>query len=138
MEEQWLSFIQDKWWIIVLALVAVVVIANIVKTALKWAFILVIAAGLLLYGANYKEIVQDISGTVLNYAKEEAFEVMKNESGQAEVTQDEAGNFLVTSPNFQVKGSLDSDEVEITFRGQSFKVSRNEMINTFIEQAYGK
>lgn len=137
MEEQWLSFIQDKWWIIVLALVAVVVIAKIVKTALKWAFILVIAAGLLLYGANYKEIVQDISGTVLNYAKEEAFEVMKNESGQAEVTQDEAGNFLVTSPNFQVKGSLESDEVEITFRGQSFKVSRNEMINTFIEQAYG-
>ncbi|GIQ68439.1 hypothetical protein DUZ99_00645 [Xylanibacillus composti] len=135
MEEQWISFIQDKWWIIALAIVAIVVIVRIVKTALKWAFILVIAAGLLLYGANYKEIVEDISGTVLSYAKEEAFEAMKSESGQASVSQDAAGNFIVSSPNFQVKGSVDSDEVEITFRGQSFKVSRNEIINTFIQQA---
>ncbi len=135
MEEQWLSFVQDKWWVIALAAVAVFVIIKIVRTALKWAVVIIIAAGLLLYGANYKELVEDISGTVASYAKEEAFEAMKKESDQAEVTQDEEGNFIVTSPNFRVQGSLDSDEVDITFREQTFTVKRNEIVNVFIEQA---
>lgn len=135
MLEQWSAFLQDRWVVIAVAAVVVLVLIKMIKTAMKWALILVVAAGLLFYGANYKEAVQDISGTVLSYAKEEAFEAMKKEAEQAKYSQDGKGGFTVTSPNFTVRGSIDGEEVEVTFRGQTFKVDRNAIIEEFINQA---
>lgn len=51
--EQFIDFIQDRWLIIVIALVGIIIAVKLVKSIIKWLIIIAIVAALIIYGSNY-------------------------------------------------------------------------------------
>lgn len=58
--DQFIAFAQERWIVIVLAILAVLIIVKVVKHIVKWLMILIIAAALLIYGYNYADDLGDI------------------------------------------------------------------------------
>jgi hypothetical protein len=51
--DQLIDFIQDRWLLIVIALVGIVIVVKLIKSVLKWLIIIAIVAALIIYGSNY-------------------------------------------------------------------------------------
>lgn len=51
--EQYIDFIQDRWLLIIVALIGIVIVGKIIKSVLKWLIIIAIVAALIIYGSNY-------------------------------------------------------------------------------------
>jgi hypothetical protein len=69
--------------------------------------------------------------------KKEATSIMLKEASKATYSAGQNGEFTITSPNVELKGSTKSDKVDVTFRGISLGEWKmgNETIRTFVEQA---
>ncbi|MFD2670697.1 hypothetical protein [Marinicrinis sediminis] len=139
MENEWIQFLKDEWLIVLVAVIAVVLIIRIVKTMLKWALVLIIAAAVVYYGADYTEDIKamgnKVGDKIVTYAQDEIYTVMEEEAKQAQFEKHDDGTFTVTSPNVKVEGKANGDEVKVTFKGQSFTLHRSDFVNQFIEQS---
>lgn len=138
--EVWSQFIRENWLVIVIALVLLFAVVNLVKTVLKWAIVIVIVVGLIIYsGVTMDEIgnaVNKVTDGTVNTLKNEAQEVMLKEAKEAKYTSNGDGTFTITTPNVEVNGAAGEDKVDVTFRGVSLgKWSVTDAMKTFIEEA---
>jgi hypothetical protein len=136
---QWISFVQDKWVILLVALVAVIVVISIVKTVAKWIIALVIVGAVIFYGANYtdsiKTIGSDIGNKVVNDMKDQAFKAFVNDVKDAKYEANKDGSFTVTTKNVKVEGKAGDKTVKVTILGQTFNMDADSAVLAFIEQA---
>lgn len=137
MLDQLKLFAVDQWYVLLIAAIVLILIIKIVKTMVKWVLVLVIAAGIVFYGANYTEAIKDVGGQILQYAKEEALQAMIGEAKEAQYSAESDGRFKVESRNVTIRGKVGEDEVEVTFKGQTVKFKMDETIRSYIEQAKG-
>lgn len=137
--DQWISFAQDRWYLIVAAIILLFIIIGIVKTVVKWILILVIVGGLVLYGANYKDKLQDIGASVISQVgdevKDKAVSSLTSEAKDAKFKANPDGSFEITTKSLKVEGKSGSDDVKITFMGKSFNMNANAAVKALIEQA---
>jgi uncharacterized membrane protein len=137
--DQWISFAQDRWYLIVGAIIVLFIVIGIVKTVVKWVVVLVIVGALIVYGASYKDKIKDIGATVISQVsddiKDKAVSALTSEAKEAKFKANPDGSFLITTKSLQVEGKSGSDEVQVTFLGKSFKMNANAAVNAFIEQA---
>lgn len=136
----WTEFLQENWLVIVVALVILFLVLNFVRTVVKWALVLVIAAFIIIYsGITMKDIgdaVTTVKEQALDISKTEALNMMKNEAKEAELTQNSDGSFTITTPNLEVVGQAGSDKVKVSFRGVSLgEWSMNDTLEAFIQEA---
>ncbi|WP_025691944.1 hypothetical protein [Paenibacillus zanthoxyli] len=136
----WSQFIRENWLVIVIALVLLFAVVNLVKTVLKWAIVIVIVAGLLVYsGVTIDQIgnaVSKVKEETVGTLKNEAQQVMLKEAQDAVYTANSDGTFTITTPNIEVTGKAGEDKVIVTFRGVSLgQWSVNEPVKSFIEEA---
>ncbi|AKG37835.1 hypothetical protein [Paenibacillus durus] len=136
----WSQFIRENWLVIVIALVLLFAVVNLVKTVLKWAIVIVIIGGLLVYsGVTIDQIgnaVSKVKEETVGTLKNEAQQVMLKEARDAVYTANSDGTFTITTPNIEVKGRAGEDKVNVTFRGVSLgQWSVNETVKSFIEEA---
>lgn len=136
----WTEFIKQNWLVIVVALVMLFLILNFVKTVVKWALVLVIAAFVIIYsGISLKDIgdaVSTVKEQAVETSKTEVLKMMKNEAAEAKMTQNPDGTFTITTPNLEVTGTENADKVKVMFRGVSmgeWKVS--DTLEAFIQEA---
>ncbi len=132
--EQWISFIHDRWFVIIVALIVLVVVVNVIKTVAKWILVLAILAGVIVYGMNYEGEWKDIGATLVNDAKEQAIEALAGEAKEAEYKQNEDGTYTVTTKNLRLDGKIGSNEAKLTFKGQTITIKLDETLNAFIEK----
>jgi hypothetical protein len=133
--DQVMMFLEQRWVIVVAAIIALLLIVKVVKTVIKWVLVLAIIAALLFYGANYTQALKDVTVKAMSFAKEEAFEAMLGEAADADYQESADGSFTVTSANLELKGMKGSDQVEITFKGHTFSFKLNEAIRSYIDQS---
>ncbi|MGG6310190.1 hypothetical protein [Paenibacillus macerans] len=136
----WTEFLQENWLVIVVALVILFLVINFVKTVVKWALVLVIAAFIIIYsGITLKDIgeaVTTVKEQAVNISKSEALDMMKNEAKEAQLIQNPDGTFTITTPNLEVTGQTGSDKVKVSFHGVSLgEWSVNETLEAFIQEA---
>ncbi|MBW4839028.1 MAG: hypothetical protein KZY74_06500 [Paenibacillaceae bacterium] len=136
----WTEFLQENWLVIVVALVILFLVLNFVRTVVKWALVLVIAAFIIIYsGITMKDIgdaVTTVKEQALDISKTEVLNMMKNEAKEAELTQNSDGTFTITTPNLEVVGQAGSDKVKVSFRGVSLgEWSMNDTLEAFIQEA---
>ena len=117
MPEQWIAFVQEKWWVILAAVVALMIVVSVVKTVLKWVLVLAIVAGVLVYGANYKEELTAMSGQMLEEAKDQAFQALVSGAFDAEYESNADGTFAVFTESVRVEGAEGSNEVTVFWKG---------------------
>lgn len=136
------SFVQDQWLVIAGAVIVLLLVVKLVKTAIKWAVILAIVAGVLVYGANYKDtltsikdaVVETATSTVADSIKQQAADAIKNEAKEAKFTSNPDGSYTIKSKSVQVEGKPGSDTVKVTIAGQTFNM-KADALQAFVEQA---
>lgn len=136
----WLEFLKQNWLVIVIALIVLFIVVNLVKTVIKWALVVLIVVGLLIYSGISLEQIGEVVTTVKNEAvdtvKSEAMNIMMKEAKEAKYTSNGDGTYTVKSPNLELKGKAGSTEVEVNFKGVPVgKWDVNETIKEFIGQA---
>ncbi|WP_040952911.1 hypothetical protein [Gorillibacterium massiliense] len=62
--DQWTTFLQDRWYVAVIAVIVLFLIVKLVKTAVKWILVVVIAAAVLYYGYQYKDELENAKNLV--------------------------------------------------------------------------
>jgi DNA-binding protein YbaB len=134
-----MPFLQDKWYILVGAVVVLFLVVKIVKTVIKWAIIAAVLAGLWFYGASYKDQIMEAGSaavsTAVNEAKDQAMKTIANEMKEAEYKMNPDGTFYVTTKSARIEGKTGSADVKVTFMGQTFNMNADGVIKTLIEQA---
>lgn len=135
---QWLTFVQERWLILLISLIALIIIIKVVKTLVKWVLVIAIVAALVFYGVNYTDEIKEAAAKVWDYTQSEFQDMLNAEIDSAQYEADEAGHFTIKSKNFTVEGSIDSDDVKITFKGQTVTLKRYEWIERYIQDVQSK
>ncbi|MDQ0090682.1 hypothetical protein J2T12_004105 [Paenibacillus anaericanus] len=136
----WIEFLKENWLVIVVALVVLFLILNFVKTVVKWALVLVIAAFIIIYsGLSLKDLssaVSVVTEQATSIGKDQVLNVMKNEAKDAKLTKNSDGTFTITTSNLEVTGTIGGDKVKVVSHGISlgeWKV--NDTVEAFIQEA---
>lgn len=136
--EQWSTFLADRWYVLLIAFLVLVFVLKLVKTVVKWVLVLVIAAGVLYYGYNYTDNLDQLAKTVTtamtDTVKDQALKLMVEEAKDATYTDNGDKTFTIATKSIKVEGQKGADEVKVTFLKQTFTV-KAEMIQTFIDEA---
>jgi len=130
-----MSFLQDRWFIIVGAIIVLFLVIKIVKTVVKWIIVLAVLAGLFYYGADYKDQLMEMGTAVTAEAKNQALKAISGEMKEAQYKQNPDGTFTVTTKSLKLEGNPESNEVKVTFMNQTFTMKMDDVINALIEQA---
>ncbi|MBP1992038.1 hypothetical protein [Paenibacillus eucommiae] len=137
--DQWITFAQDRWYFIAVAIIVLFIVIGVVKTLVKWVLVVIIIGVIVVYGANYKDKLQSIGTTIVTKATEEAKDgaakALASEAKDAKYTVDKDGAFVITTKNLKVEGKVGSNDVEVTFLGATFTMQADGVVSTFIEQA---
>ncbi|GAA3409218.1 hypothetical protein ACFFNY_09135 [Paenibacillus hodogayensis] len=138
--DQLLTFLQDRWLVVIIALIVLLVVVKIVKTVLKWVIVIAVLAGLIYYGSTYTEQLKDIGENVAATAKE-AVGDLKEKAIQGLAGKDAKykdngdGTFTVTTGGIRLDGKLGGDKVKITIAGVSAELPLDEVLKKAVETA---
>lgn len=137
--EQWLTFLEDRWYVVLIALAVILIVLKVVKTVVKWVLMIAVIAGVIYYGIQYTDKLDDITAgltdTVVSTVKEQALKAIAGEATEAEYRANSDGTFTVETKSIRIDGKPGSSEVKVTFMGQSFSLKLDETVQKFIDQA---
>ncbi len=137
--DQWSTFIQDKWILILVAIVVLFLVLKLVKTFVKWIVVLAIIAIVIYYGSTYAGGLSGLKTTLGNVvadeAKQQITSAIVGEGKNADYIKHADGSYTVHTNNIKLDGKPGVDEAEVTFMGKSYKVSINKAIQKFIDEA---
>lgn len=132
--DSWITFVEERWLVILITLVALFLVIKLLNTLIKWVIVVAVVAGLLIYGANYTDAIRDVTGNLLQYTQDEVFRMMEEEIRQAEYRLHEDGSYTVDIGQIRLEGQSGSDEVKITYRGQTFTVRKNDFLERYLTE----
>ncbi|MFF2156472.1 hypothetical protein ACFVVQ_14235 [Paenibacillus chitinolyticus] len=133
--DAWIAFFQERWLLILVAVIVLLVVVSLVKTVVKWLLVIAIVGALVVYGANYKETLQSIGNAALTELSSQAVKAVQNEAKDATYTANPDGTYTAETKNVKIVGAPGSSEVSVTFMNQTFKVKAEEAVRAFVEQA---
>lgn|SRR5690625_3923091 len=133
--ETLISFLQERWLVVLLAVIALIIIIKVVQTVFKWLVVALIVIGLIFYGAHYSEQLQDMSDKIKDYTLSEINELIERETESANYEEKANGTYVIQSKNMTLEGTNGSDQVKVIIKGKGITLTKNEMIETYIEQA---
>ncbi|QHW30754.1 hypothetical protein GZH47_07720 [Paenibacillus rhizovicinus] len=134
--DTWVQFFQDKWLILVIALVVLLLVVRVVKTVVKWLLVVAILAGVVVYSGYSLEDVKSIGTKVADSVKQEAIAAMAGEAKDATFTYNDDGTFTVSTKNLELNGTPGDGEVKVSFRGTSLGTWKiDATIQSLIDQA---
>ncbi|RUT48718.1 hypothetical protein EJP82_01940 [Paenibacillus anaericanus] len=138
----WIEFLKENWLVIVVALVVLFLILNFVKTVVKWALVLVIAAFIIIYsGLSLKDLssaVSVVTEQATSIGKDQVLNVMKSRAKDAKFTQNSDGTFIITisNPDVEVTGTIGGDKVKVVSHGISLgEWTVDDTVEAFIQEA---
>lgn len=138
--EQLTVFLQDRWLVVVAAVIVLFIVIKIVKTVLKWVIVLAVIAGLIYYGSTYSDKFKDFGENVaataigaVNDLKEKAVQGLAGKDAAYKDNGD--GTYTITSGSIRLDGKTGSDKVRITIAGVSAEFSLDDTLKRAIEAA---
>lgn len=145
--EQLIQFLQENWWVLALAVIALIIVVKVVKTVVKWVIVIAILLFIAVYSGytidDLKKIgdqvvagVSDGAAKVVAGAAEEAFKTMVAEAKEAKYTSNADGTFTVKTKSLELTGKPDDTKVTLLFKGEKIMdLDINDTIRTFIDTA---
>ncbi|NDI36764.1 hypothetical protein [Chengkuizengella sediminis] len=132
--ESWIIFVQEKWYIILAAIIVLFIVIKLVKTLVKWFIVLAIVAVLIYYGSSYSETLKTASDQFLEMiSKEELIDLAINEIKEYIVNEAMDGDFLIENEDVTIEGDTDSDFLTITYGGETYTIEMNDEIRKLLE-----
>ncbi|MFB9273487.1 hypothetical protein [Cohnella cellulosilytica] len=115
----WLTFLQDNWIVIAVAILAILLVLKLVKTVLKWVLVAAIVIGIVTYSGITIDDIKEVGSKVSEEAKDQAIKAMAGEASAAVYTANADGSYTITTENLELAGVPNSGEVGVKFRGIS-------------------
>jgi hypothetical protein len=112
----WLQFLQDKWWVLALVLIALLFVIRVVTTVVKWVIVVAIVTGVIVYSGYTLDDVTALGTKVASNMKDQAVVAMTDEAKSATFKANKDGSFTVKSKSIQLKGKTGAKEVEVFFK----------------------
>jgi hypothetical protein len=121
----WMTFLEEHWVIVAIAIIAIFVIMKVVKTILKWVLVAVIIIAIVTYSGysidDIKSRVSDgistIGGKVTKEAQDQAIKAMVGEASEATYVDNKDGSYSITTTNLELSGMPNTGEVTVKYRG---------------------
>lgn len=139
--ETLLPFIQENWWVLVVALIVVLLIVKIVKTVIKWVLILLVVVGLSVFWVNYvpddvKDSINVVVEDVKDKGKAEAIKALTTLSNPT-YSVDAEGNYKVSNSDgtISLTGVVGENDAKLAVKGITFNVQLDDALNKVIETA---
>ncbi|MFC4303861.1 hypothetical protein [Cohnella boryungensis] len=117
--DAWLTFLQDNWIVIAVAIVAILIVLKVVKTVLKWVLVAAIVIGIVTYGGITVEDIKEVGTKVTSEAKDQAIKAMAGEASEAVYKVNSDGSYTITTKNLELNGVPNSGEVSVKLGGIS-------------------
>ncbi|XID95808.1 hypothetical protein ACF3MZ_15340 [Paenibacillaceae bacterium WGS1546] len=117
--DAWLTFLQQNWIVIAIAIVAILLIMKLVKTVLKWVLVAAIVIGIATYGGLTIDDIKEVGAKVSDEAKDQAIKAMAGEASEATYIANPDGSYTITTSNLELNGVPNSGEVSVKLRGIS-------------------
>lgn len=134
--EAWKQFAIDHWVLIAVAIVALVIVVNVVKTLMKWVLVAAIVIGVAVYGGYSVNDLKEVGSKVSSAILDDAISAMAGEAKDAKYTLNEDGTYTVQTKNITLSGVANSGEVKVTYRGVTFPaVPLEGAVREFVVQA---
>lgn len=145
--DAWIQFLKDNWVIVAIAIVAIFVIMKVVKTILKWVLVAIIIIAIVTYGGYSIDDIGDIKNKVTDElgaigdkvsaeVKDQAIKAMAGEASEATYVNNEDGTYSITTTNLELKGTPNTGEVTVSFRGAPLGTWKLEgAVRDFVVQA---
>ncbi len=134
--EAWKQFAIDHWVLIAVAIVALVIVVNVVKTLMKWVLVAAIVIGVAVYGGYSVNDLKEVGSKVSSAILDDAISAMAGEAKDAKYTLNEDGTYTVETKNITLSGVANSGEVKVTYRGVTFPtVPLEGAVREFVVQA---
>jgi hypothetical protein len=131
------SFVEEQWWVILIAALVLIVVIKVVKTLVKWLIVAIIVIALLVYGMNY-EPIREVVDTITEQSLDAAIQAIVGETGNATYTEGADNTFTVESNSIKLTGEIGADKVTIYFHGVKLgEVSMSKIIESYIDAAKG-
>jgi hypothetical protein len=135
--DQLLAFVQDRWLMILIVVIAIILIFKIMKSIVKWLFILALIAAIIIYGSNYSGEIKEIGSKIVDYSKEEAIKAFIGDSSDSSYVTTEDGGYTVTKGSFSLQGTKGSKDVILTYKGQSINLKLDDTLDAIVAAAEG-
>lgn len=133
--DQLIAFAQDRWLLLIVAVIAIIIIIKVIKSLVKWFIILIIAAAVIVYGANYAGDIKEIGAKLAEYTKDEAVKALLGEGAEAVYTSGSNGAYTVETERFRLEGNSGSDEAKLVYMGQSITIKLDGALKSFVDNA---
>lgn len=134
--EAWKQFAIDHWVLIAVAIVALIIVVNVVKTLMKWVLVAAIVIGVAVYGGYSVNDLKEVGSKVSSAILDDAISAMAGEAKDAKYTLNEDGTYTVQTKNITLSGVANSGEVKVTYRGMTFPaVPLEGAVREFVVQA---
>ncbi len=128
-------FLQEQWWLVLIAFVIVGLIVKMVKTVVKWVITIVVVVVLFGYATQYSpDLVNDAKTMAENTMKDQALKALQEKAGDLTFKKSDDGSYAVSTKGITLKGKPGNADVEIAYMGHSVKVPF-ETVKKVIEQA---
>jgi len=134
--DTWLTFAQDNWIVIVIAIAAILIVMKVVKTVLKWVLVAAIVIGIVTYGGLTIDDIKEVGTKVSEEAKDQAIKAMAGEASDATYTLNADGSYTITTKNLELNGVPNSGEVSVKLKGISLGTWKMEgEVRDFVSKA---
>jgi hypothetical protein len=145
--EQLMQFLQENWWVLALAVIALIIVVKVVKTVVKWVVVIAILVFVAVYSGytidDLKKIsdqvvagVSDGAAKVIADAAEEAVKTMTAEAKEAKYTSNADGSFTIKTKSLELTGKPNDTKVTLLFKGEKIvDLDINDTIQSFIDTA---
>ncbi|MEK8132468.1 hypothetical protein WMW72_31690 [Paenibacillus filicis] len=134
-----MEFIQDRWFVIVGAVIVLFLVIKLVKTVVKWVLIIALLAALYYYGASYKDQLLELGATVGAQAaaevKNQVVKAFSDEIKEATYKQNPDGSFTVMTKSVRLDGKPGESDIKVTFMNNSFTVKMDDVMKALVDQA---
>ncbi len=132
--EAWLLFIKENFWGLLIVAIGLIIVLSIVKTMVKWVIVILVLAGVFLYGANFVGNIQDFGKQAVQYTKEQAVKLLIEEAKRAEYTLNKDGTYTIRSDRITLSGKIGSSEATLSILGQQFPIQLDETLKKVIQE----
>ncbi len=140
MIESIISFVEQQWMYLLIALVVILIMIKIFKRVIRWLIVLVIIGTVIVAVIYYNDGIlihsgQKIAEQAVEYTTEQAVNGLLSEVKDANYTLKADGTYEVQTSNFSLRGRVGKREAVIVFKGQEIPIELGEPLFQFIEQA---
>lgn len=136
------SFLTERWYLILAALVVVFLVFKLIKALLKWIVVLAVVAALVFYGTQYRaphgggrDGGRGAETAAVAAIKDRALDALRRELREAEYERHKDGSFTLRTKAVQVNGKAGDQKAQVRFMNRTFSIELDRDWNQLLEEA---